>query len=277
MVQNLLLLGALCTFCQCITAYSYQMHGYLGKMADVYLERYEPKLYNKVMTLFKGQTISSVSSWADKIKHNTKYSWTRNLHFIDILECHTLKYNKSVIDKYCNNSCIFSALQDFTNSIKYNSEYIYTINQALNKSIELTNIELTNIELLKLLIHFIQDYSQPMHLLGYDRGGNDLKIVIFMDGKNISSNLHYIWDSVLPQHFIDNYAYTLVNNRYSKPDNYYELLENVLNTNIQISCRIYPDSHYIIFNDYFNANYFVTLFDNYQHLMVSTLKYIFED
>jgi hypothetical protein len=267
MTQLIFLLGAFSTFFSCVASYGYKMHGYLGKMTDSYLERYEPELYNKVITLFEGQTISSVSSWADKIKRNPKYSWTKDLHFIDILECHTQKYNKDVIDKYCNNHCIVSALQDFTNSIKYNFKYDYIINE---------DTKLTNVELLKFLIHFSQDYSQPMHLLGYDRGGNGFKVNVFIDGRNRTSNLHFIWDSMLPQYFVDNYAYTFENKRYSKPDNYYELIENVLNDNIQISCRIYPDSHYIIFNDYFNENHFVTLFDNYQYLIVSTLKYIFE-
>jgi hypothetical protein len=118
------------------------------------------------------------------------------LHFIDILECNKDKYNKEVIDKYCNNTCIDSALQDFTNSIKYNFKYGY---------IKDDGVKLTNVELLKFLIHFIQDFSQPMHLLGYDRGGNSFKVNVFIDGKNRTSNLHFIWDSMLPEYFVNNY------------------------------------------------------------------------
>lgn len=81
---------------------------------------------------------------------------------------------------------------------------------------------------------------------------------------------------MLPEYFVDNYAYTITNMRFTKPDNYYDLLEETLNDNIHISCRIYPDSHYIIFNDYFNEEYFIKFFDNYQKLIVKTLKYIFE-
>lgn len=267
MLKNLFLLGAFGTFFSCVSGYGYKMHGYLGKLTDAYLQKYEPELYSKVVDLFDGHSISSISSWADKIKRKPKYSWTKDLHFIDILECHKEKYDKSVIDKYCNNHCIISALQDFTNSIKYNFKYDYVASD---------NSTLTNVELLKFLIHFLQDFSQPMHLLGYDRGGNSFKVNVFIDGRNRTSNLHFIWDSMLPEYFVENYMYTITNKRFSKPDNYYNLLEDVLNDNIHISCRIYPDSHYIIFNDYFKEEYFLKLFDNYQALVVQTLKYIFE-
>lgn len=267
MLKNLFLLGAFGTFFSCVSGYGYKMHGYLGKLTDNYLAKYEPEVYNKVIKLFDGQTISSVSSWADKIKRKPKYSWTKDLHFIDILECQRDKYDKQIIDKYCENHCITSALQDFTNSIKYNFEHDYTLNDGS---------KLSNIELLKFLIHFIQDFSQPMHLLGYDRGGNSFKVNVYLDGQNRTSNLHFIWDSMLPEYFVDNYAYTITNQKFTKPDNYYNLLEDILNDNIHISCRIYPDSHYIIFNDYFKEDYFIKLFDNYQTLVVKTLKYIFE-
>ena len=267
MLKNIILLGAFSTFFSCVAGYGYKMHEYLGKLTDNYLEKYEPDLYNKVVQLFDGQTISSVSSWADKIKRKPKYSWTKDLHFIDILECHKEKYDKTVIDKYCNNHCIISALQDFTNSIKYNFEHGYILGDGT---------KLSNTELLKFLIYFIQDVSQPMHLLGYDRGGNSFKVNVYIDGRNRTSNLHFIWDSMLPEYFVDNYIYTIVLQRYIKPDNYYNLLEDTLNDNIHISCRIYPDSPYIIFNDYFKEEYFVKLFDNYQKLVISTLKYIFE-
>lgn len=261
------ILGAFSTFFSCVSGYGYKMHAHLGTLTDHYLETYEPNLNNKVRHIFDGQSISSVSSWADKIKRKKQYGWTKDLHFIDILECHREHYTKDIIDKYCENHCIVSALLDFTNSIKHNFEYGYPLQNGTT---------LSNVELLKFLIHFIQDFSQPMHLLGYDRGGNSFKVNILFDGKNRTSNLHYIWDSMLPEHFKDNYAYTVPTNKYDKPLDYYSLVEDILNDNIYISCRIYPDSHYIIFNEYFKEEYFIKLFDNYQKLIISTLKYIFE-
>ena len=249
-----------------VSSYGYTMHKYLGQLTDDYLQQNKIELYNKVLNLLNGNSISQISSWADIIKRNPKWSWTKDLHYIDILECNYDKYDNIIINKYCNQHCIVSALQNFTNSIKYNFNYNYIFNDE-NK--------LTNVELLKFIIHFIQDLSQPMHLLGYDRGGNSFKVNVFIDGKNRTSNLHYIWDSMLPEYFIKHYNYTISNNTFTTPDNYYKLLESILNDNIQIACKVYPDSHYIIFNEYFNNEYFIKLFDNYQLLVVKTLKYIF--
>ena len=45
---------------------------------------------------------------------------------------------------------------------------------------------------LRLLVHFVGDMHQPLHVgRSEDRGGNDIKVLWF--GKN--SNLHRVWDS----------------------------------------------------------------------------------
>lgn len=249
-----------------VNGYGYKMHTYLGKLTDNYLMKYERELYDKVVSMLGGVAISEVSSWADKVKRKVKYSWTKELHFIDIFECSIDRYDKTIVDKYCHNNCIISALQDFANSIKYNTEYDYVLSN---------NSTLTNVELLKFIIHFVQDFSQPMHLLGYERGGNGFRVNMYMNGRNRTSNLHYIWDSMLPEYFVNNYMYKITNRTFTKPDNYYTILENVLNDNMQIACKIYPESHYIIFDEYFDRSNFMTLFDNYQYVMTTTLKYIF--
>lgn len=54
---------------------------------------------------------------------------------------------------------------------------------------------------LKLLIHFIGDLHQPMHVgLEEDKGGNDFKVQWFYK----DSNLHSVWDSKM----IDDYGMT---------------------------------------------------------------------
>jgi hypothetical protein len=256
-----------------VHTYGYNAHGYLGGMSDKYLSLYEPVIYKNITNLISGN-LHSISSWADKIKRNNRYSWTSTLHYIDILECNKDIYDKSIIDKYCNNNCIVSAIKDFTNSLKYNKGHDYK-----------TGIDLlTRSDQLKFLIHFIQDFNQPMHLLGYDRGGNSLKVNIYIDGKNRTSNMHYIWDSMLPDYYIDNYAYTVPFEKVKSPANFNidNLLESVLNENIkEVACKIYPDHkdnqvYYLIFNDYFKDNYFKLLFDNYHKMSILILKHIFE-
>ena len=51
---------------------------------------------------------------------------------------------------------------------------------------------------------------------------------------------------------------------------------DILNKNIkQVACKIYPDSDYILFDEYFNPEYFTILFDNHYTILIYTLRYIF--
>lgn len=262
--MTLIILYLLLNFiCNSSYGYGFNIHKYLGKLSDLYLNESEPILYNKILTMLDSD-IASISSWADKVKRKKEYSWSSQLHYIDILECRKDLYTKDVIDKYCENNCIVSALQNFTYTLKYN-----LIKPQTN---------LTNSDILKFIIHFLQDISQPMHLLGYNKGGNTLKLIINQNGKNKTTNLHFLWDTILPDFFIQKYNYSFpkicINPFYFNQLD--DILLDVLNKNIkQVACKIYPDSNYIIFNEYFTPNYFITLFDNYYYLMTYTLRYIF--
>ena len=57
---------------------------------------------------------------------------------------------------------------------------------------------------------------------------------------------------------------------------YNKLVDNVFNKNINISCKIYPDKDYLIFEEYYNEKYMEELFNNYMELIIKTLKYIYE-
>ena len=98
--------------------FSKTTHGYLGNSADIYLSKYEPILYNKISKVLNGQTINSVSSWADSVKRTKEYSWTRTLHYIDIMECRNEKYDRTIIEHYCENSCIVSGLNSFVQELR---------------------------------------------------------------------------------------------------------------------------------------------------------------
>lgn len=250
--------------CNFANGYGYKTHNYLGDLTDKYMLKYEPVIYKKILMVLGGENITSVSTWADRVKRTKEYIWTKPLHYIDILECRE-DYTKEIIDSYCENKCITSTIKDFTNAFKYNFDYIY----------ENGNHTLTNSELLKFLIHFTQDFNQPMHLLGYDRGGNSYPITVLQhSGRNKSTNVHYLWDTLVPEYYINNYNFEF-NEKVNRPSDINNLIKDVLNKNIQISCKIYPDSHYIIFDDYFKKEYIETLFKNYNIMIVSILKYIF--
>ncbi len=49
---------------------------------------------------------------------------------------------------------------------------------------------------LKLLVHFVADIHQPLHVGRADRGGNDVEVTWF----GAPTNLHSVWDSRLVDH-----------------------------------------------------------------------------
>lgn len=249
-------------------------HSYLGNASDVYLTKYEPEIYDKISKVLNGQTISGVSSWADSIKRTKEYSWTKTLHYIDIMECRIGNYDKTVIEHYCENSCIVSALNSFVEELKSRQQKI-----CLNKfGILGKETGLSDEDLLKFIIHFMEDFVEPMHLLGYERGGNSLKLNVKMPTGNIRRiNLHQLWDSLVPEYYIKKFNPSFDFN-VDKPVDYTSFVEEQLNKNIHIACMIYPNNpnEIIIFEEYFNKEYLDKLFKNYHGLSIGTFKYIFD-
>jgi hypothetical protein len=138
--------------------------------------------------------------------------------------------------------------------------------------------DLLDEDLLKFIIHFMEDFVEPMHLLGYERGGNSLKLNVKMPTGNIRhTNLHQLWDSLVPEYYIKKFNPSFDFN-VDKPTNYSTFIEEQLNKNIHIACLIYPNNptETIVFEEYFNKEYLDKLFKNYHELSVGTFKYIFE-
>lgn len=262
--------------CSIIPEFSRKTHSYLGNNLDVYLTRHEPVLYSQIYEVLNGQTISSVSSWADYVKRKKEYLWTKTLHYIDVLECKNETYDTAIIDSYCKETCIISAIKSFVKELKDRQNS----NTCSNYFVTLVNKEvlLSDEDLLKFIIHFMEDFIEPMHLLGYERGGNSLKLNIKMpNGKVKRTNLHQLWDSLIPEYYIKMFN-PLFSFKVNRPDNYNNFVEEQFNKNIKISCSIYPKNpnEIIIFKEYFNKEYLDILFKNYHELSIGTLKYIFE-
>lgn len=122
-------------------------------------------------------SLSSVASWADDVKNQPQYVFTKPLHYVNqptqtvISQCH---YDRV---RDCSTGCVDSAIQNYT---------ARTINQDMN----LTLADQT--EAFKFFNHFISDASQPLHA-GFPGGGNGIKGTF----NKSSTNLHSLWDSGL--------------------------------------------------------------------------------
>lgn len=244
-----------------INGYAYKTHSFLGNYLENYLNKYHNNVYIKVKDLIHNESFYNISTWADKIKQNNNYKWSKPLHYIDIDINFCNKSLSTDFDIYCNNNCIYTGILNMTNDLKYNNNY-----------------DINDYEKFKFLIHFLQDLNQPMHLLGIYRGGNDYHLEIEKDGKIHKSNLHTFWDSIIPEFYLHNYNYTYSNlknyKNISSIFDYNNLLKLILLNNFNTTCQL-PISKYIVFKKYFNKVIVESLFDNYMTISLHTLFYLF--
>lgn len=257
--------------------YNFKTHNYLGNILENYLEKNDTNMFYNVKGILL-EPLGNASIWADKVKFQKDYAWTRQLHYIDILECNKEKSISDIrVDHYCEHKCITSALQNFTFLLKY---------QLKNNDADILNNTISNRDLFKFILHFLQDFNQPMHLMGFYRGGNSYTIIRNKNGRNKTMNLHSLWDSELPEYFIENYGpyipYKVEIQKINNQKDYKEMLMKILNKNLNITCSKQlgvsdgnSSMHYIIFEEYFKENELRLLFDNYIYLAVNTINYIF--
>ena len=261
-----------------INAYFYKTHYYLGELIS-----------DDLKSKLKIDSFGEISTWADKVKRTPKYSWSRTLHYIDITNCES----EISVNDYCENfNCIYFGILNMTNDLKYNRKYD-TFNDNDNDN-----------DNIKFLIHFLQDFNQPMHLLGFYRGGNDYPINLKYKNKIKKTNIHTLWDSILPEYYIENFNYTCtyIDQKYFSNINEYSLyLTLKLKENLQIGCKYTRDfytkkfytrdfytkkfytrdfytkfsqENFVEFDDYFDKDVIRKLFDNYIELIINTFEFI---
>ena len=142
-------------------------HRAIAEVASFYLTENAKKKINEILD---GETIVTASMYADDIKSDSRYDEYYNWHFINM-----------ELD------------EDYEDTVPSEKGDVFI---AINKCLDILESDsVTDSEksfYLKLLIHFIGDLHQPMHIGRYeDRGGNRITLKWF--GRN--TNLHRIWDS----------------------------------------------------------------------------------
>ena len=142
-------------------------HRALAEVASFYLTE---NAKNKINEILDGETIVTVSMYADDIRSDNRYDKYYDWHFINM-----------ELD------------EDYEDAVPSEKGDVFI---AINKCLDILESDsLTESDksfYLKLLIHFIGDLHQPMHIGRYeDRGGNRVYVKWF--GRN--SNLHRVWDS----------------------------------------------------------------------------------
>ena len=150
-------------------------HRIIGDIATKYLSA---KSKAAIKDLVGEQTLADAGNWADEIRKDPQYDWAKPLHYINVPR----DAEKVDLQRDCpDEKCVIGAINHYAGVLKSK-----------------TSTHDEKVIALKLLVHFVGDVHQPMHV-SYedDRGGNLVKAT-FLDQP--FRNLHSIWDESLIAH-----------------------------------------------------------------------------
>ncbi|KAJ3149332.1 hypothetical protein HDU86_006967 [Geranomyces michiganensis] len=173
-----------------VAAWGGEGHKVVGSVAASLVK---PATLSRIQEILSsGQTLGSVSTWADQVK---KQRGNGEWHYIDVntgVDPGADAGNKKGtctpnLARDCsgtgNAACIVSVISSQGSILGGSCKSAPTVEQA---------------EALKYLVHFFGDVVQPLHACGYKRGGNDVPVKKF-DVQEASSygplQLHWIWDA----------------------------------------------------------------------------------
>ena len=177
-------------------------HRVVGLIAEEHLSKRAKKAID---ALLKGHSLAYASTFADEIKSDKAYDAYGPWHYV----------NYDMDKRYDPNNA------DDTGDIVY----------GIQKSIEvLANEKSSEADksfYLKLLVHFIGDLHQPLHVgQAEDQGGNRIQVSWF----SRNSNLHRVWDSDL----IDGYSMS-----------YEELAEELMRSTSKTELQAFQEGNYL--------------------------------
>jgi nuclease S1 len=164
-----ILLCGLGLFSNLARAWGEDGHKIVATLAEAQLSPAARKEVNRLLALEPGQTLASISTWADEHRNPATTPW----HYVNFPRGNC-NYEP---ERDCpDGKCVVAAID----------RQIETLRTAVDDEKRLTA--------LKYLVHFMGDIHQPLHAgWGDDRGGNSYQLQAFMRG----SNLHALWDTGL--------------------------------------------------------------------------------
>ena len=146
-----------------------QGHQVVANLAQAELSAKAKREVNRLLALEPGQTLASISTWADEHRSPATAAW----HYVN----------------FPKNSCRYSAERDCTDG--------QCVVAAIDRQLDIfasKDTDEVRLRALKYLVHLVADVHQPLHAgYGEDRGGNSYQLQAFMRG----INLYAFWDSGL--------------------------------------------------------------------------------
>ena len=164
-------------------------HRTTGEIAEKHLSRKAKKAIDK---LLNGQSLAFVSTYGDEIKSDDQYRSYGPWHYVNFPFGTT--YGESMkSEKGDLVTAIGACVAVLKNENSTHAEKVFH---------------------LKMLVHFMGDLHQPLHVgIGEDRGGNQFQVRWFDEG----TNLHTVWDTKMIEDYNMSYTELAANtNRLSK-------------------------------------------------------------
>ena len=166
-ILSLLLIAPTCF------AWGGEGHRIVGSIAAAQLDKSTAKL---VAELLDDQTVADAACWADEVRSDRQYDWIKPLHYINVPRGAT---SVDMQRDGAKGEQVVSSIAKYRDILK-----------------DTSRPKAERAEALKLLLHFVGDVHQPMHVsYKEDLGGNKLTVTSF--GKK--SNMHKVWDTDLIQ------------------------------------------------------------------------------
>lgn len=175
-----------------VEAWGEEGHAVVGALAESMLSASAKAQVHSLLAA--GETLASVSIWADNVKFSTRkdsYFW----HFVDIPR------NVTTFDDA--RDCFLpthGGPNQATDHMNCVVDRIAYFKQVLADTSQQPS---DRTDALKFLVHFVGDIHQPFHAMGDATGGNDNHITLFgtttCEG-NKPCNLHHAWDTDLITH-----------------------------------------------------------------------------
>lgn len=149
-------------------------HRVVGEIASSYLSN---KARKAIKEILGDESMAMVSNWGDFIKSDSNYDYLNPWHYVNQKAGQTFSDMQLRLEK--------DTVPNLYNRINFLVTELKKKDLAADKKLVY----------LKLLIHFIGDLHQPLHVGGRpeDLGGNRVKVLWF----NESTNLHTVWDERL--------------------------------------------------------------------------------
>jgi hypothetical protein len=168
-------LRAICTFALAmlqtchVLAWGTEGHQVIAMIAQGELTSKAKATVDRLLTSEPGQTLASISTWADEHRSPQTASW----HYVN----------------FPRGQCAYDPNRDCPDG--------HCVVGAIKKQLEALGSEASDgkkLTALKYVVHFVGDVHQPLHA-GFldDKGGNKYQLQAFLKG----SNLHAVWDSGL--------------------------------------------------------------------------------